>query len=246
VTEAVVGRPPQPLVDRYSHEDLEVFTPEERARFGDDIRNCAWELLYRKEPELYERLVAGERVHPAVLEWLPPRERCGVEIAAGSGRLTVDIASRFDELIAVEPAAPLRARLEEKLPHVSVRNGFFDAIPVPDSVANLVVSLSAFTPDPAHGGELGLAEMERIAAPLGLIVLIWPSDPEWLADRGFEYMRFPGEMFVEFASVDEAVELARIFYPDAVDEIAARGEARVPYEILGMNPPRDLAWKLCK
>jgi hypothetical protein len=31
----------------------------------------AWELLYRLEPELYDRLVSAERLHPGVLGWLP-------------------------------------------------------------------------------------------------------------------------------------------------------------------------------
>ena len=33
----------------------------------------AWELLYRLEPELYDRLVSAERLHPDVLGWLPTR-----------------------------------------------------------------------------------------------------------------------------------------------------------------------------
>jgi hypothetical protein len=227
---------------RYGPDDLSLLTQAERERFRDDDRWLAWELLYRKEPDLYERLIAGERIHPAVLEWLPERvDRC-VEVAAGTGRLTVDLASRCVELIAVEPAEPLRRRLDDKcLPNVRTMEGFFDSIPVPDGWADLVVSCSAFTPDPGHGGDEGLAELERVAREL--IVLVWPSDVEWLVERGFEYVSFPGDMAVDFSSLEEAVELARIFYPDAVEEIVRRGDARVPYEVLGMNPPRDLAWK---
>jgi hypothetical protein len=51
-------------------------------------------------------------------------------------------------------------------------------------------------------------------------------------------------MSVEFASHREAVELAEIFYPHAVTEIRNRGSRRVPYEVLGINPPRDLAFKV--
>jgi hypothetical protein len=71
---------------------------------------------------------------------------------------------------------------------------------------------------------------------------VWPSDIEWLQERGFTYESFDGEMYVAFRSVEEAVELARIFYPDAVDAIVARGSAEVPYDLLGMNAPRDWAW----
>jgi hypothetical protein len=28
-----------------------------------------------------------------------------------------------------------------------------------------------------------------------------------------------------------------------VDEIRDRGSRHVPYEVLGLNPPRDVAWK---
>jgi hypothetical protein len=52
------------LRTRYTVADLEVLTAEEAERFvgdgADDPRSnpaLAWELLYRREPELYERLV---------------------------------------------------------------------------------------------------------------------------------------------------------------------------------------------
>jgi hypothetical protein len=48
---------------------------------------------------------------------------------------------------------------------------------------------------------------------------------------------------MDFASLTEAVDIAAIFYPHAVAEIQARGERCVPYDILGVNPPRDLAYK---
>jgi SAM-dependent methyltransferase len=148
----------------------------------------------------------------------------------------------------VEPAAPLRSILAIKLYARSVTNvvaqpGFFDALPLADASADAVVSCSSFTGDPAHGGVAGLEEMTRVATPGGKIMLVWPTDIDWLRARGFHYESFEGEMAVDFGSLDEAVELARIFYPHAVGEIVAQGSARVPYDLLGMNPPRDLAWK---
>jgi SAM-dependent methyltransferase len=260
-----VTKPSAPLVGRYRADDLSLFSGPERDRFlgphgadgmlalsGDESAwrriapHVVWEVLYRKEPDLYERLIAGERVHPHVLGWLPEHiDRC-VELAAGSGRLTLDLAPRCGRLVAVEPAKPLRRKLEanvRRMRNVEIRHGFFDDVPVEDDWADVVVSLSAFTPEEARGGETGLAEMERIARPGGLIVLVWPCDPAWLRARGFEYVAFEGEMAVEFASVSEAVAVARIFYPDAVDEIKRRASPVVPYGVLGTNPPCDLAWK---
>jgi hypothetical protein len=51
-------------------------------------------------------------------------------------------------------------------------------------------------------------------------------------------------MFVEFASREEAVELSEIFYPRAAAEVARSGERRVSFEALGINPPRDVAFKV--
>jgi SAM-dependent methyltransferase len=248
-----------PLAGRYSAGDLSVFTGPERDRFlgphgvdgmkalhGDEDAwrriepYVVWELLYRREPDLYERLIAGERIHPGILDWLPARiERC-VEVAAGTGRLTADLQPRCAELIAVEPAKPLRRLLAAKkdLRKVDVRSGFFDAIPVEDDWADVVISLSSLTRDEWHGGDAGLAEMERVAR--GMIVLVWPSDIDWLRERGFEYVCFDGDMAVEFRSLQEAVTLAKIFYPHAAGEITGPS---VSYDVLGMNAPRDLAWK---
>jgi hypothetical protein len=249
-----------PLLERYDRQALDAFTVAERAHFaaGDVItEDTAWQLLYRLEPDLYERLTAGERIHPDVLAWLPEHvERC-VEIAAGTGRLTTSIAPRCDELVLVEPAAPMRDRLRRRFPDADVRDGFFDELPVEDGWADLVISCSAFRADDA-----GLAEMERVAkrpsperdggatsperdggATNGMIALVWPADLDWVLANGFEYVSFDGEMSIEFASPDEAVELARIFYPHAADAIAARGSATVPYDVIGMNPPRDVAHK---
>jgi SAM-dependent methyltransferase len=224
------------LVSRYGPRDLEVFTPAERARFGDTIdEDVAWQLLYRLEPDLYERLITGERIHPDVLDWLPHHVHHCVEVAAGSGRLTRVLQPRCDRLIAVEPAAPLR----ERLCGVDARDGFFDALPVSDDWADLVISCSALTK--ANGGEAGLDEMERVARHGGMIALVWPSDVDWLRARGFEYRAFPGDMAIEFGSKDEAVAIARIFYPHAVDRIDS---ATVPYDVIGVNAPRDVAWKI--
>src|SRR5215472_13153901 len=77
----VAGGPSGPgreLRKRYTAANLGVFTRDEARRFvprgdGDpqDDMALAWELLYRLEPELYDRLASAERLHPAVVGWLP-------------------------------------------------------------------------------------------------------------------------------------------------------------------------------
>ena len=244
------------LSRRYSKDDLSILTGEEARRYlgggdhspQDDIA-LAWELLYRIEPELYDRLIQAEHIHPAILDWLPSHVGRIVEVAPGTGRLTAALLERCDELIAVEPAAPLRAVLAARLGNqaaghrLRLMHGFFDSLPVPDRSAGLVITCSALTPNPAHGGDLGLAEMERLCMVGGRVVIIWPNNLEWLAAHGYRYVSFPGEMWMEFASLEEAVELSEIFHPHAAQEVRRRGKPRVPYEVVRVNPPRDLAYK---
>jgi SAM-dependent methyltransferase len=239
-----------PLDRRYSAAQAEVLTEDEARRFASDGK-LAWELLYRIEPELYDRLAAAERLHPSVLAWLPRDVGRVVEVAAGTGRLTFELIERAREVVAIEPAAPLREILSRKLAQADhgrrarVAHGFFDDLPVPDDYADMVVACSALTPAAAHGGDPGLAEMERVCRPGGRVVIVWPNEIPWLAAHGYRYVSFDdGEMYVEFASHQEAVELTEIFYPGGAEEVRRNRWRRVPYEALGINPPRDLAYKV--
>ena len=245
------------LRKRYTAADLGVFTRDEATRFaprGDgDPRNdvdLAWELLYRLEPELYDRLASAERLHPGILGWLTRAVDRIAEVGAGTGRLTMGLLGRAQEMVAVEPALPMRRILRRKLAaadhgdRVRVIRGFFDQLPLPDDFADLVVACSVWTPSPAHGGEGGLAEMERVCRPGGCVAIIWPNHLDWLAARGYRHVSFPGAMSMEFGSHQEAVELADIFYPEAAGEVRRLGRRTVPYEVVGVNPPRDLAYKV--
>ncbi|HEY7280597.1 MAG TPA: class I SAM-dependent methyltransferase [Actinomycetota bacterium] len=249
---------PPELVRRYGPADLSAFTPEERDRFLRPLEGApwesvgpavGWELLYRLEPELYDRLVAGERLHPGVLAWLPERIGRAVEVGAGTGRLTIDLAPRCDRLLAIEPAAPMRSILGDRLRdraldgRVEVADGFFERLPAGDGEADLVIACSSFTTATGHGSSSGLDEMLRVCRPGGLVVVVWADDPAWLVARGFQHVVFPGEMAVEFRDADEAVELAHVFAPGAVAWIERTGSRRVPYDVLGTNPPRELCWR---
>jgi SAM-dependent methyltransferase len=256
ITSEGAARQARDLRRRYTAADAAVFSADEASRFvsawGADPQhniNLAWELLYRLEPGLYDRLATAEHLHPDVLGWLPADADRIVEVGAGTGRLTLELLGRGREIVAIEPVAPFRRILERKLAEAAlgsratVVHGFFDDLPVCSGRADLVVACSVLTPATAHGGAVGLLEMERACAPGGCVVIVWPNNIDWLAERGYEYVSFPGPMTIDFRSHREAVELAEIFYPDAVRAVGRLDSPRVPYEVLGVNPPRDIAFR---
>jgi SAM-dependent methyltransferase len=244
----------RPLNQRYLRDATSVFDNEERRRFyrpdGQpvDQERLNWEVLYRLEPGLYDRLIRGEHIHPRVLEWLPASSARVLELGAGTGRLTLPLAARCGELIATDPAAPLMNLLCAKLTatgihNVSCRRAFFDAIPVPTASCDLVISCSAFVPQSEVDPDASLREMQRCCVSGGLIVVVWPPDVGWFLQRGFKHATFAGKMEHEFDSVTEAIELTRIFYPDALERVRDAGSPIVPYDVFRMKAPRDLCWK---
>src|ERR1019366_5165748 len=83
-----------------------------------DPRNdvdLAWELLYRLQPGLYDRLARGERLPPRVPRLLARAVDRIAEVGAGTGRLTMGLLGRAQEVVAVEPALPMRRILRRKL-----------------------------------------------------------------------------------------------------------------------------------
>src|SRR5262249_3857558 len=60
----------------------------------------------------------------------------------------------------------------------------------------------------------------------------------------YRHVSFPGPMSMQFGSYQEAVELTEIFFPKAAGEVRRRGQRSVPFDVLGINPPRDLAVKV--
>lgn len=243
----------RPLHERYAADAVLVFDHEERRRFYDafgrpvDEERLDWELLYRLEPGLYERLIAGERIHPAIWQWLPESSNRVLELGAGTGRFTTGLAARCHELIATEPALPMLDILKSN-PGLSRCNArydraFFDSIPVASSTCEVVVSCSSLVPRAERDPEACLNEMQRCCIPGGMIVVVWPNDVEWLASHGFTHVVFEGTMAVEFGTMAEAIELVRIFYPAAMEDVLIHDSPTVPYEMLSMSPPRDLCWR---
>ena len=117
----------------------------------------------------YER--TAERLLPAAREAVSvavvhPGERV-LDVGCGTGNAAALAVERGASVTAVEPAERLRAVARQRLPGVEVLEG--DAERLPDGPYDVVLSVFAviFAPDP----RAALAEMTRVLAPDGRIVL---------------------------------------------------------------------------
>jgi SAM-dependent methyltransferase len=99
-----------------------------------------------------------------------------VDLGAGTGQLTRLLAGRFRHVVAVEPLAPMRQLLVANLPHVDVRAGSAEHLPLPDSSAQAIFSAEAFH---WFDAPAALAEAARVLQPTGGIALLWnfPAGP---------------------------------------------------------------------
>ena len=171
---------------------------------------------------------------PLCFEWLPRRRR--PDRRGGCGHRPVDAgarSSRAREIVAIEPAAPLRELLNQKLARAEhgdrarVIDGFFDDLPLADDCADLVVAVLG-----AHA-RAGTRWRGRPGGDGAGLQAGWlrrrssgRTTSSWLAAHGYQYVSFgDDEMFVEFASPEEAAELTEIFYPGAAAEVRRRRSA---------------------
>lgn len=97
--------------------------------------------------------------------------RTVVDLAAGSGKLTRQLATFQCEVIAVEPVDEMRAAIGEG---IRALEGTAEAIPLPDSSADAVTVAQAFH---WFDGAKALAEIARVLRPGGALALVWNRRP---------------------------------------------------------------------
>ncbi len=122
-----------------------------------------------------------------------------VDLAAGTGQLSRRFVRLDVRVVAVEPAANMRAVLATNLPDVTAVPGTAEAIPIGDGQADAVVVGNAFH---HFDAEAALAEIRRVLRPVGALALFWARSDE-RADRLRPGMR----------QIDEVVERERASSP---------------------------------
>lgn len=118
------------------------------------------------------------------------RGACVVELGAGTGFLTEELARRAERVFALDRSACMLAFAERKLSRLGIgscelRLADHRKIPLPDGSADLVVAawtLASVIYDASAEGwcralDRVVAEMRRLLRPGGVIALLCPADP---------------------------------------------------------------------
>lgn len=93
-----------------------------------------------------------------------------LDLGAGTGKLTRQIAALGPSIVAVEPDGEMRVELERAVPGVEALSGTAEAIPLPDSSVDAITCAQAFH---WFDADLALPEMSRVLRPGGGVGLMW-------------------------------------------------------------------------
>jgi SAM-dependent methyltransferase len=161
---------------------------------------------------------------PEAVAWVA--ERCGigpgsrlVDLAAGTGRLSGWFLRLGVDVIAVEPAANMRAVLEERFPTVRVIVATAESMPFDDGAVDAVVVGNAFH---HFGRDAAMAEIHRILRPGGVLAVFWA----WPAEE--EQLKIPG-MRAIYEAIDRTHAEAEIM-------AAHRSWSEPPVTVDGFGP----------
>jgi SAM-dependent methyltransferase len=130
---------------------------------------------------------------PEAIDWLLPADAMQVlDLGAGTGKLTRQLAARGLDVTAVEPSEGMRGQLDRAVPGVRALAGTGERIPLPHSSVDAVLVAQAWHwVDPA----LAVPEVARVLRPGGRLGLLWNVRDErtdWVAGLGMLLRRIDG------------------------------------------------------
>lgn len=152
----------------------------------------------------------------AAVAWLlGPDQKSVLEVGAGTGKLTGELAALGHDVHATDPSAEMLGVLSERLPGVRTSIATAERLPCLDGSVDVVVCAQAFH---WFDQEAALAEFARVLRPGGHLALIWNTQ-----DVKIPWVRKLGRLIGDQDSQAEAPEsLIRSTRFGFVDETSLR------------------------
>jgi SAM-dependent methyltransferase len=156
-----------------------------------DERGQARAASFGPVADAYER---GRPPYPGTaVDWLIPAGAAQIlDLGAGTGKLTRQLAGRGLDVTAVEPSEGMREQLRRAVPGIPALAGTAERIPLPDgSVDAVLVAQAWHWVDPARA----VPEVARVLRPGGQLGLLWNIRDEradWVAGLGTILRRSDG------------------------------------------------------
>lgn len=203
--------------------------------------------IYRSEGDRYEALISREdyqgNIPRAIDEILRVDGLDVLDLGAGTGRLTLLLASRARSIRAFDASAEMLRVCKERLIASGLSNWQVDVadhrqLPIQDHSADLVVSgwsvsyLAVWNKEDGEAElDKWLTEMKRVLRPGGTIILFESlgtgneepirlehveSTYQWLEANGFRDKWIRTDY--RFESMEEAVDLSRFFFGDELGD----------------------------
>ncbi|MCI0556473.1 MAG: methyltransferase domain-containing protein [Anaerolineae bacterium] len=219
--------------------------------------------IYQSDGDRYEALVSREdyrgNIPKAIEEIINVDGLDILDIGAGTGRLTLLLASRAKSIRAFDISSEMLRVCRERLIASGLTNWQVDVadhrqLPIPDQSADLAVSgwsvsyLAVWNPGSGiRELENWLEEMKRVLRKDGTIILFESlgtgnenpirlehveSTYQWLDANGFQSKWIRTDY--KFESLDEAEELSRFFFGDELGEKIRQNEWIVLPECTGV------------
>jgi ubiquinone/menaquinone biosynthesis C-methylase UbiE len=104
-----------------------------------------------------------------------------VDLAAGTGKFTRQLADLGCQIIAIEPVEGMRQKFQALLPNIPILEGTAESIPLDVASVDIVTVAQAFH---WFQGETALAEIHRVLKPGGYLGILWnvrDESADWVA-----------------------------------------------------------------
>lgn len=154
-------------------------------------------LVYAVDPAVYDAQPFLNWDSNELLALADFRGKTVIDVGAGTGRLTLAVASLASSVFAVEPVGNLRAYLKQKALDQGLRNvypadGIITSIPFPDHFADITMGGHVF----GETLQAEYQELQRVTCPGGMIILCPGNNDQdnevhhFLLAQGFDWSRF--------------------------------------------------------